>query len=170
MAPKQIEAKAIKEPKREPEEKPEKGGIVDEIIGLGNEIGKLQVKKAELEARSQVPTDYGLGYLTPGMAAQKPNVALNELNKKHAVITNLGGKCVVMEWVTSQIDDRWEEPSYQTFGAFKDRYANKYVEVILEVSGKVQKIGADQAAPWWLVQPSRRQFDGLDTWCQMVQR
>ena len=96
------------------------------------------------------------------MAAQKPNVALNELNKRHAVITNLGGKCVVMEWVASQIDDRWEEPSYQTFAAFKERYANKYVEIVLEATGKLQKIGAMPVAPWWLAQPSRRQFDGLD--------
>ena len=159
--PKQIEA-----PKPKPEiaavAAERGGGIVDEIVGLGNEIAKLQVKRAELEARSRVPSDYGLGYLTPGMAAQKPIVALNELNKKHAVITNLGGKCVVMEWVRSQIDDRWEEPSYQTFQAFKDRYANKYVEIILDMTGKVQKIGAEQVAGWWLVQPSRRQFDGLD--------
>ena len=155
-------------PEPEPEEpEPEKveegrGGLVDEIVEVGNEIGRLQVKQAQLKARSEVPSDYGLGYLTPGMAAQKPIVALNELNKKHAVITNLGGKCVVMEWARSQIDDKWEEPSYQTFSAFKDRYANKYVEIILDVSGKVQKVGAEPVAGWWLAQPSRRQFDGLD--------
>src|SRR5262249_55990757 len=102
------------------------------------------------------------GFVTPGMAAQKPVVALNEMNKKHAVITNLGGKCVVMEWAVSQVDPRWEEPAYQTFTSFKERYSNRYVEVVVGSGGKLEKVGVEMAADWWLYQPSRRQFDGLD--------
>lgn len=88
--------------------------------------------------------------MTPGMAAQKPIVALNEMNKKHAVITNLGGKCVVMEWAVSQVDPQWEEPAYQTFAAFKERYSNRYIEIVDVIGSKVQKIGAQPAAAWWL--------------------
>ena len=139
----------------------EKGVVAKEVEvvkpGLVDEIARLELALAEKKARSED----GLGFLTPGMAAQKPVVALNEMNKKHAVITNLGGKCVVMEWATSQVDPQWEEPSYQTFTSFRERYANRYIEIV-DVVGKVQKIGAEPAAAWWLCQPSRRQYDGLD--------
>jgi Family of unknown function (DUF5906) len=101
------------------------------------------------------------GLVTPGMAAQKPVVALNEMNKRHAVITNLGGKCVVMEWVPSELNAEWEEPSYQSFTAFRERYANRYVEIITDVTGKLQKVGAEPLAGWWLCQPGRRQYEGL---------
>ena len=49
---------------------------------------------AEKKAQSLFVTGVDSGFMTPGMAAQKPIVALNEMNKKHAVITNLGGKSV----------------------------------------------------------------------------
>jgi hypothetical protein len=118
--------------------------------------GELADKRA-LVVRSGFPE-----FVTPGMAAQKPVVVLNEMNKRHAVITNLGGKCVVMEWVQSQINPKWEEPAYQSFTAFRERYANRYVEVVANVTGKTQIVKAEPAADWWLYQPGRRQFDGLD--------
>src|SRR5262249_15077017 len=132
--------------------------------GLVDEIARLELELAEKRKQSLVVSDqHGLGYLTPGMAAQKPVVVLNELNKKHAVITNLGGKCVVMEWATSQVDPQWEEPSYQTFTAFRERYSNKYIEIIDVVgNGKVQKMVPQPAAEWWLCALSRPQYDGLD--------
>src|SRR5262249_45589776 len=105
------------EPELEPAEpKAEKaeikqGEIKEVKSGLVDEIARLELELADKRAQSLVVSDYGLGYLTPGMAAQKPVVVLNELNKKHAVITNLGGKCVVMEWATSQVDPQWEELS-----------------------------------------------------------
>src|SRR5262249_40397833 len=53
---------------------------------------------------------------------------VKELNEKHAVIGNLGGKCVVMEWIPSVITPGGTELSYQTFTSFRERYANLYIE------------------------------------------
>jgi hypothetical protein len=135
------------------EEEPLAGPWEDEIARLERELA---------EKKALIPTNNRPLLVTPGMAAQKPVVALNELNKKHSVILNLGGKCVVMEWTKSQVDPRWEEPSYQTFASFKERYMNRYVETFEMVKGGAQKIGAAPVAGWWLSQPGRRQYEGLD--------
>ena len=50
------------------------------------------------------------------------------MNDKHAVISNLGGKCVVMEWVPSMIMPGAKELSYQSFTSFRERYANQWVD------------------------------------------
>jgi hypothetical protein len=62
--------------------------------------------------------------------------------------------------VPSEINPEWEEPSYQTFTGFRERYANRYVEIAWTV-GKTQRTEAHQLAGWWLCQPGRRQYDGL---------
>lgn len=146
------------EPKSQEEKK--RIAVAEKVIEPtpDDEIARLEAEKKSLVITNQRPS-----LVTPGMAAQKPVVALNELNKKHAVITNLGGKCVVMEWATSQIDPRWEEPAYQTFTAFRERYANRYIEIVTDLTdGKTQRVAAMPAAHWWLARPARRQFDGLD--------
>src|SRR5262249_55842343 len=143
------------------EEEPKKAAVGE---GLVEKIARLEIELEETRAQSLVVSDdAGLGFITPGMAAQKPVVVLNEFNKRHAIIANLGGKCVVMEWAPSQVDPQWLEPAYQTFTSFRERYSNKYVQVIDIIGkGKVQRLGAEPAADWWLCQPSRRQFEGLD--------
>ena len=80
------------------------------------------------------------------------------MNDKHAVISNLGGKCVIMEWVPSPISEGQKELSYQSFQAFRERYANQYVAV---PNGRGRWETAP-AAPIWLAHPHRRQYEGLD--------
>lgn len=94
-------------------------------------------------------------------AALAPMGAMREINDKHCVITNLGGKCVIMEWVPSARNPAWEEPSYQTTMAFKERYANRYVKYSFATSGG-SKTEVAQLGPWWLQHPQRRQHDGID--------
>jgi hypothetical protein len=105
--------KVTEQAKPEPEPEAVAEPVEGEVIkpGLVEEIGRLELELAEKKAHSLATGDRS--FMTPGMAAKKPVVVLNEFNKKHAVITNLGGKCVVMEWAVSQVDPRWVEPSYQ---------------------------------------------------------
>jgi hypothetical protein len=84
--------------------------------------------------------------------------AVREMNDKHAVISNLGGKCVIMEWVPSAISEGQKELSYQSFQAFRERYANHYIDV---PSGRGRWNSAP-FAPIWLTHPHRRQYEGLD--------
>ena len=78
------------------------------------------------------------------------------LNRNHAVISNLGGKCVVMEFVPSSVTEGATEPSYQTFGNFKERYLNQYVTEP-GLRSKPVSLGS-----FWLSHPRRRQYARLD--------
>ena len=63
--------------------------------------------------------------LTAPTAADSP---LIDLNRKYAVIGDVGGKCLVLGWIRSKIDDKIEVPSFQTFKSFAERFSHKYVQ------------------------------------------
>jgi hypothetical protein len=93
----------------------------------------------------------------PPSSEMEEDDAVRRMNDKHAVISNLGGKCVIMEWVPSAISEGQKELSYQTFQAFRERYANQYIFV--------RNRGRIETAPFaliWLAHPNRRQYEGLD--------
>lgn len=82
---------------------------------------------------------------------------LMELNKRHAVISDLGGKCLT---VSEVFDHALKRPrlSRQSFENFRNRYMNVKIEV-----GK-NKDGAPVMKPlgkWWLEHPQRRQFETI---------
>ena len=81
--------------------------------------------------------------------------AIKTMNDKHAVITNLGGKCVTMEWTPSLIMPGTKELAYQSFSSFRERYANRYVDCGMGM-------GRANLAAVWLAHPQRRQYEGLD--------
>jgi hypothetical protein len=83
---------------------------------------------------------------------------IKQLNSQHAVISNVGGKCVVMEWVRSHIMPGTFEISYQSFTSFRERYSNQYIES-LDGRGRTEY---SPLAPAWLSHPARRQYEGLD--------
>jgi hypothetical protein len=90
--------------------------------------------------------------------AEAELVAVREMNDKHAVISNLGGKCVVMEWAPSAITPGAKELSYQSFASFRERYANRYID-LPDGRGRIESVSQ---APLWLSHPQRRQYEGLD--------
>lgn len=89
---------------------------------------------------------------------------LLQMNDRHAVIGNIGGKCVVIE----EVDDHLKLHNGQTFNRTKltmssfdsinQRYLNKKVKV------GTTKEGADVVMPlgkYWLQHPMRRQYDTM---------
>jgi hypothetical protein len=117
--------------------------------------------EAELQAGPEAEASKALTIIEPKTvpANETPiEKAIREMNDKHAVISNLGGKCVIMEWVPSPISEGQKELSYQTFAAFRERYANQYV-VVSNSKGRWETA---PAAPIWLAHPHRRQYEGLD--------
>jgi hypothetical protein len=81
--------------------------------------------------------------------------AIKVMNDKHAVISNLGGKCVTMEWTPSLIMPGTKELAYQSFTSFRERYANRYVDCGMGM-------GRANLGAVWLAHPQRRQYEGLD--------
>lgn len=94
--------------------------------------------------------------------SQDPNLLI--MNDRHAVIGNIGGKCVVIE----EVDDHLKLHNGQTFNrtkltmssfdSIKQRYLNKKIKV-----GSTKE-GADVVVPlgkYWLEHPMRRQYDTM---------
>ncbi len=81
--------------------------------------------------------------------------AIKSMNDKHAVIANLGSKCVVMEWVPSAIMPGAKDLAYQSFTSLRERYAHRFVD-----HGGPR--GREPLATYWLTHAQRREYEGLD--------
>jgi hypothetical protein len=78
------------------------------------------------------------------------------LNQKHAVISNYGGKVVVMSWERWEINPDVMVPIFQTFADFKNRYMHRYAEQQLEGGTARVPVGK-----YWLGHPERLTYDGV---------
>jgi hypothetical protein len=74
---------------------------------------------------------------------------LSELNQRHAVIENMGSKCVIM----TLLDDG--QISFQNRGDFSSIYMNRFVEA---GQTKDKRPITKPLGDWWLKHPSRRQY------------
>ena len=81
---------------------------------------------------------------------------LRELNEKHAVIHDMGGKCrIISETMDYSVKPPRPKISKQSFEDFRNRYMNKKVQVGTNDKGEpVYK----QAGQWWLLHPLRREY------------
>lgn len=82
---------------------------------------------------------------------------LRELNERHAVIGNLGGKCRVVEEVMDQALRR-TRLTRQSFDDFRNRYMNKQIQIGMTPQGMPMM---SPVGKWWLNHPQRRQFDTI---------
>lgn len=87
---------------------------------------------------------------------------LRELNDRHAVIENFGGKCVVVEEVQDELLGR----SYLTkqgFDHFRNRYMNQTINLGDKKDKKGNVVGQIEmpAGEWWLRNPQRRQYNKI---------
>jgi hypothetical protein len=87
---------------------------------------------------------------------------LIELNNKYSVIGDIGGKCLVLSWVPSKVDEQVKVPSFQSFKSFSERYANKYVLIKSTNSKGEDTEKFEQLGSHWLKWPSRRSYEGID--------
>src|SRR5262245_2294076 len=70
---------------------------------------------------------------------------ITELNQKHAVIANIGGKCRVLYW-------EGDKAILQSFEDFRNRYSNRFIQ---DGTRRVP------LGTYWLRHSERRQYDGL---------
>lgn len=81
------------------------------------------------------------------------NPLLAEMNDKHAIIEEIGGKCRVLSETVDPIFKR-KRMALQTFADFRNRYSNNKIEV----SGPDGKPKLVPLSDWWLAHPRRRQY------------
>lgn len=83
---------------------------------------------------------------------------LAEMNEKHAVLLQEGGKCRVLSWERNEIDESRLVPVLQSFDDFRNRYMNRRVTVGFSENGHpIEK----PLGKWWLEHTKRRQYLGL---------
>ena len=95
-------------------------------------------------------------------AAQATVDPLQQLNEKYAVIGDIGGKCLVLSWVNSKVDDSLKVPSFQSFKSFAERYGNQYVTIRSRAADGTIKEEAKQLGAYWLKWAGRRSYEGID--------
>lgn len=79
---------------------------------------------------------------------------LRKLNERHAVISDIGGKCRVISEVMEPSLGR-PRLSRQTFDDFRNRYL--HIRIVVGQNDKGDIIKA--AGTWWLSHPNRRQYE-----------
>lgn len=82
---------------------------------------------------------------------------LRQLNEKHAVIADIGGKCRIISEVWEPSLKR-NKISKQSFEDFRNRYRN--VKVTVGTNDKGQPI-LKPAGTWWIDHPKRRQYETI---------
>ncbi len=84
---------------------------------------------------------------------------LRKLNERHAVISNIGGKCRIIEEVVDMSFKGRTRLTRQSFDDFRNRYMNQFVKVGTDADNKPVWMPAGK---WWLGHAGRRQFDTID--------
>jgi len=83
---------------------------------------------------------------------------LSQLNNRHAVISNIGGKCRVVEEVSDASFLGRTRLTRQSFEDFRNRYMNKLIKVGQDSEGKPIMMAIGK---WWLGHAQRRQFETI---------
>ncbi len=119
-------------------------GISGSVLDKGRNSERYAMRQIE-RARFQVAVEAG--------AVERE---LTELNERHAVLTQEGGKTRVLTWEKSELDHSREVPVLQSFEDFRNRYMNRHVEVPSKKGTARVPLGK-----WWLEHPWRREFWAL---------
>ena len=93
-----------------------------------------------------------------GKTKVKGQAQIAALNEKHFVINNLGGKCLVGEFVPSSIDAKRTVLSWQSPNAFMTRYGNQKVGIAEEDATTTYK----ELGRYWLKHRDRRSYEGIE--------
>lgn len=91
-----------------------------------------------------------------------PDNPLIDLNKKHAVIGDIGGKCRVLSWAPSKVNPKLKVPTFRDFRAFSEWYGSQYINIrTLKKNGDVED-EAKQLGAYWLKWTERKSYEGID--------
>lgn len=92
----------------------------------------------------------------PKKPPSNPGELVRDLNSRHAVLLQEGGKTKVLSWERSEIDYSREVPVLQSFEDFRNRYMNRMINVGTAAEPKWKAWGKV-----WLEHSQRREFLAL---------
>ena len=123
-----------------------KEGVEGEVLGIEAIAKKNAVV---LAGGNHLTTNGGVA----GFVSVWPKL-LEAFNKRYAVIGNIGGKCRVLEWVPSELDEGSMVPVFQSRGDFINRYSNRPIG--MKRNGEPLTWGE-----WWFRSPDRADYRGV---------
>jgi hypothetical protein len=91
----------------------------------------------------------------------KALIILNEFNKRFSVISDIGGKCLVLHWIPSKAETGVLIPSFQTFKAFAERFMHQYIKISVKKDDEIEEKTV-QAGSYWLKWRRRKTYEGID--------
>jgi len=124
---------------------------------------KEQVKPEESkqsDAADQTETN-GVHFPFEEDSDPKALIALNDLNKRYSVIGDIGGKCLVLNWVASKVDEGVKIASFQSFKSFTEFYGNKYIKIRVEKADSIEE-KVTPLGNYWLKWRRRQTYQGID--------
>ncbi len=104
---------------------------------------------AVLPPKAELPADPEIAVSTETMLAA--------MNERHAVIGNIGGKCLALDWIKDPVDDTRLIPSFQSRRDVENRYSRWRVTVE-GPDGRKSKVGLRK---WWWDHPQRSDYRGV---------
>ena len=144
----------------------------DQIALAGR--AKLASLSARLEAVRPQPEieeegAQGARHSLPAVIPPQPPPAtwddlLVAMNKRHAIIDNVGGKTVIASWEPSSLDPTRLIVAFQSKESFLLRYSNRCATVeITNKRGATTQMEMPLST-WWLTHRYRRQYRGITFW------
>lgn len=86
--------------------------------------------------------------------------ALEDMNRRHAVLRNDSGKCRVLTWDVSEVDEHRRIATTQTFADIRNAYDNE--KVLIGKNGpNGTTFTAKPLGKWWTEHPKRKTYQGL---------
>lgn len=129
-------------------------GVPDEVIYSVITDPSFSISSSVLEGGGRRAHNYAVRQI--GRAKEfSIDPKLMEMNEKFAVISNIGGKCRVVEEVVDPVRNR-TRLTRQSFEDFSNRHRNQKVNIGKPDDPQYIKLGV-----WWLDHPNRRQYDTL---------
>jgi hypothetical protein len=142
-----VEPEPVEDPQDDPPEP-------EELPSAEPEPAEPLKEAARAEPEEAVEPSKALVIIRPQMPVPSPDVetALREMNDRHALIRNYGGKTVIMSWEPSQVNPRWQVPVFQA----KESFLLQYCNVRIQGQYGLMKLGQ-----MWLDWPQRRTYFGV---------
>ena len=128
--------------------------VPDEVAAVIITDPRFKISESVLEKPN--PKQYARRQIERAASAVVDPLLL-EMNDRHAVIENHGGKCIVIEKVRDDPLNR-DVLTVQPFEEFKKRYCNQLVEVGCNAKGDPKRIAKGK---WWLDHPKRRSYQQI---------
>lgn len=130
-------------------------GVPEEVVYSVVTNKEFGIAESVLEAGANAQRYATRQILRAKEEVEDPN--LRKLNERHAVIENLGGKCLVVEKVHDPVLNR-HQLTMMSLEMLTKIYENKTVDIGFDAKGNPRSM---ELGKWWRKHPQRRQYKSL---------